>query len=116
MNKIQRRIADARRPARDADLETLPGIGPSIAEDLRALGVRRVGDLVGRDPEDLYRRSCTLAGTTIDRCLLYVYRCACYAARTARPAPEKLDWWWWKDRVGRSPSGRASVGDSIQRR
>ena len=33
----------------------------------------------------------------IDRCMLYVLRCAVYFASTPRPEPEKLLWWNWKD-------------------
>ena len=52
--------------------------------DLYALGVRRPEDLVGRDPDDLYERSCKRQGVRVDRCLLYVYRCAVNYA-THRP-------------------------------
>ena len=36
-------IMDTSMSTRD-DLETIPGVGPSIAEDLRELGIRRVAD------------------------------------------------------------------------
>jgi hypothetical protein len=64
---------------------------------LHAQGIRAVGDLVGRDPEELYARSCMHQGVTIDRCLLYVYRCAVYYAEARSPDPELLKWWAWKD-------------------
>ena len=35
------------------ELRQLPGVGPSIAADLRRLGVRSVRDLARRDPERL---------------------------------------------------------------
>ncbi|MCH8149871.1 MAG: hypothetical protein IH987_18135 [Planctomycetes bacterium] len=31
-------------------LQEIPGVGPSISADLRALGIERVADLVGREP------------------------------------------------------------------
>jgi hypothetical protein len=78
-------------------LQELPGVGPSIAADLYALGLREPAALVGHDPEDLYDRSCKLQGLRIDRCLLYVYRCAVHYA-THRPRdPERCKWWNWKD-------------------
>jgi hypothetical protein len=46
-------------------LQAIPGVGPSIEEDLHALGIRDVGDLEGCDPEALYARSCALQGVTI---------------------------------------------------
>ncbi len=79
-------------------LQVIPGVGPSIARDLRQLGVRRVADLKGRSPEALYERLGRMRGLRQDPCVLYTFRCAVYFARTPRPAPERLKWWWWKDR------------------
>ena len=79
-------------------LQVIPGIGPSIARDLRQLGVRRVADLKGRSPERLYERLGKIRGVRQDPCLLYTFRCAVYFASTARPSAERLNWWWWKDR------------------
>jgi hypothetical protein len=82
------------------DLERIPGVGPSIARDLRELGIHRIADLRGRDPERLYAKSNALRGIRQDRCLLYVFRCAVYFASTKRPKPERLKWWTWKDVKG----------------
>lgn len=79
------------------ELQTIPGVGPSIALDLRELGIRRVADLVGKDPERMYQELIVRRGMHQDRCLLYVFRCAVYFASTKRPRPEKLKWWNWKD-------------------
>lgn len=79
------------------ELRTIPGVGPSIAGDLFDLGIHRVSDLRGKDPERLYRRRCEQQGVLIDRCLLYVFRCAVYFAETPRPLPQRLLWWTWKD-------------------
>ena len=80
------------------ELQSLPGIGPSLAADLRALGVRRIRELKRRNPERLYVQLNRLRGQRQDPCVLYAFRCATYAARTPRPAPELLKWWNWKDR------------------
>ncbi len=80
------------------ELQTIPGVGPSIARDLLALGIRSVADLRGKDPERLYEHECRRQGAPVDRCLLYVFRCAVYYASTARPRRELLFWWNWKDR------------------
>lgn len=79
------------------DLRRIPGVGKAIALDLWNLGLRSVDDLRGRDPADLYARLEALAGTHVDRCMLYVLRCAVYFAETADPDPERLKWWNWKD-------------------
>ena len=79
----------------------IPGVGTSIAEDLWQLGVRRVSDLRGKNPERLYLKRCSQTGIEIDRCLLYVFRCAVYYASHQRHDADLLKWWNWKDR-GRS--------------
>lgn len=81
-----------------ADLESVPGVGPQTAADLRTLGILSVADLKGRDPEQLYRELEVKAGCHIDRCMLYVFRCAVYYASNDRHDQEKLKWWNWKDR------------------
>jgi hypothetical protein len=80
------------------ELQQLPAIGPSMARDLRRLGIRSVKDLARRDPERLYARLCAISGVRQDPCVLYTFRCAVYAARTQRPKVELLKWWNWKAR------------------
>jgi len=75
----------------------IPGVGKSIAQDLNDIGIVTVAQLKGKDPEGLYRRICKKQGMMIDRCLLYVMRCAVYYATSPRPKPELLQWWNWKD-------------------
>lgn len=89
------------------DLQRIPGVGPSMARDLQDVGVRRVGDLRGCDPERLYDQLCVIRGASIDRCVLYVFRLAVYFASHEDHEPELLKWWNWKDGVralARSPS------------
>jgi nucleotidyltransferase/DNA polymerase involved in DNA repair len=86
----------ASRTARD-ELQTIPGVGRSVAQDLRDLGIQTVADLRGADPEALYARLCALRGQHIDRCMLYTFRCAVYFASETEHDPERLKWWHWKD-------------------
>ncbi len=85
------------RVAVRSPLEVIPGVGPSIAADFEQLGYRTVADLEGADAEQLYLDLCDRRGAQIDRCVLYVFRCAVYFASEADPDPEKLKWWNWKD-------------------
>ena len=80
-------------------LQEIPGVGKSVAGDLWELGIRRVSDLKGKDPEKLYIKRCAQVGMQIDRCLLYVFRCAVYYASARRHEPELLKWWNWKDKT-----------------
>lgn len=86
------------------ELQRIPGVGPSIAVDLYDMGFRAVNDLKGRDPEDMYLKHCAIKGTTVDRCVLYVFRCAVYFASQPDPDPDLLKWWNWKKRP--FPAGR----------
>ena len=79
-------------------LQIIPGVGKSIALDLVKIGIKKVDDLRGRVPDDLYHQSNLIAGMVQDRCLVYVFRCAVYFAETPpeEREPEKLKWWNWK--------------------
>jgi hypothetical protein len=81
------------------DLQVIPGVGKSIANDLWRIGITNVTDLKGKDPEELYELSNKAVGIVQDRCLLYVFRCAVYYANTEskKQDPQKLKWWNWKN-------------------
>lgn len=81
------------------ELQQLPGVGPSIAADLRSIGVSSVRALARRNPERLYQDLCKHTGTRQDPCVLYTFRCAVYAARTGAPDPRLMKWWAWKGRT-----------------
>lgn len=81
------------------DLQTIPGVGRRISQHLKAIGIHCVDDLKGRDPEELYQLDCIQKGFKEDRCQLYVFRCAVYYAEHEVHDPEKLKWWYWKDKV-----------------
>ena len=79
------------------DLQQIPGVGPSIAKDLQDLGITAVEKLQEADPERLYDDLRRLRGGYMDRCVLYVFRCAVYYATEPEPDPDRLLWWNWKD-------------------
>ena len=91
-------MQDGLRSAQLKELQQIPGVGPSIARDLLGIGITSIKDLKGKNPEELYDKANRKAGVLQDRCLLYVFRCAVYFAETPNPSPEKLLWWYWKDR------------------
>jgi hypothetical protein len=78
-------------------LEIIPGIGPSMAADLNELGIHAVEDLKGKDPQMMYDDLRERHGGKMDRCVLYIFRCAVYFASNKRHDSEKLKWWNWKD-------------------
>ena len=80
------------------ELMRIPGVGEKISEDLWALGIRSIKDLKGRSPEKMYSKLCAISGTKVDRCMLYVLRCAVYYSSGKRHDPHLLKWWNWKDK------------------
>lgn len=82
-------------------LKAIPGVGPALAQKLRRLGYRAPADLAGQDAEAMYAELIRVEGHHVDRCVLYVFRCAVYYAEHlisgAEPDPDKLKWWRWKD-------------------
>ena len=79
------------------EFKKIPGVGKKIAEDFWNMGFRSVEELKGQNPDDLYRRLIRLTGAKVDRCMLYVFRCAVYFASNETHEPELLKWWRWKD-------------------
>lgn len=80
------------------ELQAIPGVGKSIAADLYSIGIRSVKELKNNDPEELYLKLCVKQRAHIDRCVLYVFRCAIYFASHKKYNPELLKWWNWKDK------------------
>lgn len=81
------------------DLLTIPGIGKSLKKDLQLLGCEKVEDLKGENPQAMYEKLNEITHTRQDPCVLYTFRCAVYFASHKKHDPEKLKWWWWKDRT-----------------
>ncbi len=71
-------------------LEQLPNIGPSLAADLRLIGIHTPGELRGKDPFVLYQKLCAATGQRQDPCVLDTFMAATDFMRGAPAAP------WWK--------------------
>lgn len=82
------------------ELQTIPGVGPRIAEDLFDMGYRSIAALKNQDADMLYIELCKKQGLRVDRCMLYVFRCAVYYASHEKHDPTLLKWWAWKERAG----------------
>lgn len=78
-------------------LNTIPGFGKASVRDLNNLGMHKLADLKGKDPEIMYADLEKVHRSHVDRCVLYGFREAVYFAEGGRD-PEKLKWWNWKDR------------------
>ena len=76
-------------------LQDLPGIGPSLADDLFMLGYRAPEDLNGANPSQMFMRLEELTGSAQDPCVFDAFQCAVYCASTQDPEPLLSQWWTW---------------------
>lgn len=70
-------------------LEQLPNIGPSLAADLRLIGIREPRELRGKDPFVLYQKLCAATGQRQDPCVLDTFMAVTDFMQGAPAAP------WW---------------------
>jgi hypothetical protein len=70
-------------------LEQIPNIGPSLAEDLRSIAIRKPRDLVGKDPRKLYDALCKKTRERQDPCVLDTFIAATRFMSGDTPQP------WW---------------------
>ncbi len=80
-----------------SELQTLPNVGPATERDLRSLGITKISQLQGKNPDKMYAKLEALAGAHVDRCMLYVLRSLVYMAETGDRNPKKVSWWHFKD-------------------
>ena len=79
-------------------LQQIPGIGKACALDLYKIDIYKISDLENKRPIDLYQKLNYVTGVTHDICMLYTFRCAVYFATEKQHEPEKLNWWYWKNK------------------
>ncbi len=72
------------------ELEQIPGVGKTIARDMQNIGIHSIDALKGAQAEQLYDRLCQCKASPVDRCMLYVFRCAIYYASNTEYDPELL--------------------------
>ena len=70
-------------------LEQIPNIGPSIAKDLRLIGISAPRDLAGQDPYAMYEELCRKTRKRHDPCVIDVF---ISAVRFMQGEP-KRPWW-----------------------
>ena len=89
MHALRIKAPKARRPDDCHELEQLPNVGPSLAADLRLIGVRTPRELKGRDAFVLYQPLAAATGTRQDPCVLDTFMAAVDFMNGAAAAP------WW---------------------
>jgi hypothetical protein len=72
-----------------ARLREIPNVGPKMAADLLKLGVRRLEDAAGRDPDEMYHELCALDARRHDPCVRDVFATVVSYAEGGPARP------WW---------------------
>ena len=89
MNAVRIKSPKATLAEDCATLEQLPNIGPSLAADLRLIGIQRPHQLKGRDAFVLYQNLNVATGARNDPCVLDTFMAAVDFMNGAAAAP------WW---------------------
>ena len=85
-------------------LRGIPNLGPATAMDLQRLGVDRLEELRGKDPDQLYDRLCRIDGVKHDICVRDVFAALVDQAQGRRAKP----WWHYsRRRLAQGPRRRA---------
>ncbi len=106
--KEESRVAEKIVSGDSRQLRDLRGIGRSMLEDFRLLGIENVRQLKTCDAQSLYDQMSALSGQRQDPCVLDTFRCAIEQARNPNLPEEQRDWWYWSRlRLGQ-PTQRAS--------
>jgi hypothetical protein len=87
-------------------LEDLPNVGPSIAADLRRIGIATPAALRGRDPYALYDALCRAKAARQDPCVLDTFIAVVRFVEGAPAAP----WWAYTAERKRELARRAAPG------
>ena len=82
-------------------LEAIPNVGPSIARDLRSIGIKQPQDLIGRDPHSLYQALCDRTRTRQDPCVLDTF---ISAVRFMEGSPARPWWFYTAERKKKFPA------------
>lgn len=73
-----------------ARLVEIPNVGPRMAEDLAKLGVARLEDAAGRDPDEMYHELCGIDARRHDPCVRDVFAAVVSLAEGGPARP------WWE--------------------
>ncbi len=73
-----------------SDLDALPNIGRSIANDLQLIGIEHPQQLIGKNPFDLYDELCNITARKHDLCVIDVFMSAVDFMEGGNPKA------WWE--------------------
>jgi hypothetical protein len=104
MAKAERVVADDEQGHDEAmtRLKEIPNVGPRMAEALLRLGVSRLEDAAGRDPDEMYHELCAMDAKGHDPCVRDVFAAVVSHAEGGPARP------WWEFTPERKARARAA--------
>ena len=72
-----------------SQLDELPNIGKTIANDLHLIGIDHPKKLIGKEPFELYNKLCKKSGKRHDPCVIDVFMSVIHFMEGGEPRP------WW---------------------
>lgn len=76
-------------------LQDLVSVGKAFVRDFNLLGIRKVEQLVGQNPEKLYRKLEMVKGQPMDICCLDVITAAVKQAENPNLPAQQKQWYYW---------------------
>ena len=73
----------------------LRSVGPSTVEDFKLIGITKISQLIGKNPNSLYDELCRISGVKHNPCVLAVFCAAVAQAENPSLPKEKKNWWYW---------------------
>jgi Pathogenicity locus len=112
MTKAGRTVADDElgQDRAVARLREIPNVGPRMAEDLLKLGIERLEDAAGRDPDEMYQELCAIDARRHDPCVRDVFAAVVSYARGGPARP------WWEftpERKAREAEDRGARKEKV---
>ena len=93
-----------------ARLRAIPNVGPKMAAELVKLGVTRLEDAVGRDPDEMYHELCAIDAKRHDPCVRDVFAAVVSYADGGPARP----WWEFTPERKAQEEEKAREGEGVR--
>jgi hypothetical protein len=94
-----------------ARLREIPNVGPRMAADLLKLGVMRLKDAAGKDPDQMYHELCAIDASRHDPCVRDVFAAV---VSFAEGGPAKPWWEFTPERKARDAAREQARGEEAR--
>jgi hypothetical protein len=99
---------EAGREEAVAQLREIPNVGPKMASALLKLGIARLQDAAGRDPDEMYHELCAIDAKRHDPCVRDVFAAVVSYADGGPARP------WWEFTPERKVQEEKARGEGVR--